>query len=190
MPHPVIPVPDLPDPAPPMPTPTPTQVEVPPSRPEVPPLPLQVIPSAVSPVAVAPPTIAPIPAVVPPVIAAPAPPKLPVASARLTQDQVEVISQRLNDINNQLEEEHKRGAVVLTVGKAAAAIWVGYVIYALRAGSLLTSLLSVMPLWRTLDPLPIIQAAEARMHRLKRRLESGKDKSAAPDEEELTSLMG
>jgi hypothetical protein len=190
-PHPIVPVPDLPEPTPPpapAPAPAPAQVEVPPSHPDLTPLPVPIAPVQVNPPVV----VAPAPMIEPPTFTGSVTPPLPAGSGRLSQDDVAEISQRLDSLSNQLEDERRQGAVILTVGKAAAAVWVGYVIYALRAGSLLTSLLSVMPMWRTLDPLPIIQAAEAKMHRLKRRLESGKGKgtSDTPDEEELSSVIG
>ena len=87
-------------------------------------------------------------------------------------------------MSQEMAEAQRRDGVLLTVGKAAAAAWVGYAIYALRAGSLLGSFLSIMPLWRSLDPLPVIEAAEARLHRAKRRLKSGKD------EQDLRSVVG
>jgi hypothetical protein len=87
-------------------------------------------------------------------------------------------------MSKEMAEAQQRDAVFITVGKVAAAAWVGYAIYALRAGSLLGSFLSIMPLWRSLDPLPVIEAAEARLHRAKRKLKSGKD------EQDLRSVVG
>jgi hypothetical protein len=93
-------------------------------------------------------------------------------------------------MSKEMETTHRQDGVTMTVGKAVAAAWVGYAIYALRAGSLLSSLLSIMPLWRSLDLLPIIEASEANLHRIKRRLKSGK-RGARPggDEQDLGAVI-
>jgi hypothetical protein len=46
---------------------------------------------------------------------------------------------------------------VRAVKQAFVAITVGYVVWSLRGASLLASLLTSMPLWRSLDPLPILE---------------------------------
>jgi predicted regulator of Ras-like GTPase activity (Roadblock/LC7/MglB family) len=44
-----------------------------------------------------------------------------------------MISQKLNTMSEQMAQGQQQEVVILTVGKAAAVVWVGYVIYALRA---------------------------------------------------------
>jgi hypothetical protein len=54
---------------------------------------------------------------------------------------------------------------VRAVRHTFVAITVGYVVWSLRGASLIASLLTSMPLWRSLDPLPILEnrvAAEKR----------------------------
>ena len=92
-------------------------------------------------------------------------------------------------MTKQMAEAQRRDGAVLTVGKAVAAAWVGYAIYALRAGSLLSSLLSIMPLWRSLDPLPVIEAAEAKLHRIKRRLKSNNGSAEGSDDQDLGAVV-
>jgi hypothetical protein len=48
-------------------------------------------------------------------------------------------------------------ASVRAVRHTFVAITVGYVVWSLRGASLLASLLTSMPLWRSLDPLPILE---------------------------------
>jgi hypothetical protein len=46
------------------------------------------------------------------------------------------------------------------VGAAAgvtAALSAGYVVWCLRAGTLLASVLSSLPMWRNFDPLPVLE---------------------------------
>jgi hypothetical protein len=47
--------------------------------------------------------------------------------------------------------------VVGTTAMVSTGLTVGYVVWLLRGGSLLASVLSVMPAWRFLDPLPILE---------------------------------
>jgi outer membrane lipoprotein-sorting protein len=59
-------------------------------------------------------------------------------------------------------------------------ISVGYVMWCLRAGYLMTSAVSALPLWRAIDPLPILDQAEKA-----RRTKGGKrEPTAAGDDEE------
>jgi hypothetical protein len=43
---------------------------------------------------------------------------------------------------------------------AATALSVGYVVWLIRGGSLLMSLITVIPTWRSFDPLPILESFE------------------------------
>ena len=48
-------------------------------------------------------------------------------------------------------------ATVVSFGASAA-----YFIWLLRGGSLLSSLLSILPAWKSIDPLPVLEASKAR----------------------------
>jgi hypothetical protein len=55
----------------------------------------------------------------------------------------------------------------LTVGAAtvvSSSVTMGYVIWMLRGGSLLTAFLSSMPAWQVFDPLPVLHAAAGRAY--------------------------
>jgi hypothetical protein len=49
-------------------------------------------------------------------------------------------------------------ATIRSVSQVALAMTAGYVMWSLRGASLLASLLTSLPLWRSLDPLPILEA--------------------------------
>ncbi len=67
-------------------------------------------------------------------------------------------------------------ATVLSFGASAA-----YLIWLLRGGSLLSSLLSILPAWKSMDPLPVLDSFENSRKRKKRR--------SASDAESLESLV-
>ncbi|MGI9285991.1 MAG: cadherin repeat domain-containing protein, partial [Pseudomonadales bacterium] len=63
----------------------------------------------------------------------------------------------LDDFRNELEAETRRGQTI--VGSAVAAstgISIGYVVWLVRGGVLLSSVLSSLPAWRLIDPLPVL----------------------------------
>jgi len=73
-----------------------------------------------------------------------------------------VIWEQLDELARQLDEG--LGSAALTVGAVAGitgALSVGYVMWALRGGYLLTTLLASTPLWSLVDPLPILEFAES-----------------------------
>ena len=55
-----------------------------------------------------------------------------------------------------------------------------YFIWLLRGGSLLSSMLSVLPAWKSIDPLPVLENFESRRRRKQR---------MASDHESLESLI-
>jgi len=66
----------------------------------------------------------------------------------------------------------------------------GYVLWALRGGSLLASMLATLPVWRWLDPLPILESREDDEKRKRKRGASAKDKDPdEQDEERLRSVF-
>jgi hypothetical protein len=75
---------------------------------------------------------------------------------------------------------------------------VGYVVWSLRGVSLLTSFLTTMPLWRTLDPLPVLEARARALARRRRREQrrswwrfwEKRPISSPSDEHELDEVIG
>ena len=61
----------------------------------------------------------------------------------------------------------------------AGTISVGYVIWLLRGGALLTAVLSSLPAWQFVDPLPVLDAWASR-----RKREAEDEKTAGKDEDE------
>ena len=88
-------------------------------------------------------------------------------------------SANFNDSLNRNIQEYKDDNVSLTstiVGGTAAAstsLSVGYLIWTMRSGVLMTSLLSSLPAWRFIDPLPIL----------------GKDATHTEDDESLEEIV-
>ena len=76
----------------------------------------------------------------------------------------------------------------LTAGAAclSGTLSVGYVIWCLRSGSLVASAVSSLPLWRSFDPLPVLDFWEREDHAAKNRREADE---ATPDEDLLQNLM-
>ena len=73
----------------------------------------------------------------------------------------------------------RRGLDDIAVGTAAMAstsLSVGYVVWVLRGGTLLASMLSAIPAWRTFDPLSIIETFK-------------EDESDEEDRETLVSMV-
>jgi hypothetical protein len=63
----------------------------------------------------------------------------------------------LNEMRDGLREEGRVEASTIVVSAAASiGLSVGYVIWLLRGGVLLSSVLSSLPAWRFVDPLPIL----------------------------------
>jgi len=92
------------------------------------------------------------------------------------------------EINDQLEMEASQGKLIIGAATGlAASVLVGYVVWALRAASLLLGALSALPMWRCFDPLPVLLGKD------KRRDEDEKKKSGEPepevDEEQVRELL-
>jgi hypothetical protein len=62
---------------------------------------------------------------------------------------------------------------------------VGYVIWCIRGGSLVATLLTTLPLWRWLDPLPVLDFHDRQAHKPKDGEEDNDDKT----EEKIRSMM-
>jgi len=68
---------------------------------------------------------------------------------------------------NELLDEEKRQIANFNVANVASAagvstgLSIGYVVWLLRGGVLLSSVLSSLPAWRTIDPLPVLSSMDA-----------------------------
>jgi VCBS repeat-containing protein len=85
--------------------------------------------------------------------------------------------------------QHRQQAVAVGVATGMSMSFAaGYVIWLLRGGSLLASLLAATPLWKSFDPLPVLAFWEKREKQ--RRRPGEKDKTRGDDEHELDKLFG
>jgi hypothetical protein len=83
-------------------------------------------------------------------------------------------------------------ATIRSVSQVALAMTAGYVMWSLRGASLLASLVTSLPLWRSLDPLPILEARAdkaAVAARKKRRKKARPDEPDRDDEDKLKSFV-
>ena len=71
----------------------------------------------------------------------------------------------------------------VVVGTSSAAS-IGVIVWVLRGGSLIASLMAGLPAWRMLDPIPIVESREKISA-----ASSDKDKEREEEEERLRSLM-
>jgi hypothetical protein len=66
---------------------------------------------------------------------------------------IEAMDQMREGIENQAKVEHLVSAAAVAAGVSLS---VGYLVWLVRGGILLSSLLSALPAWRMLDPLPVL----------------------------------
>ncbi len=65
--------------------------------------------------------------------------------------------QELDKARDRVQEEaHVEARVAASVFAVSTSLSVGYVLWLLRGGVLLASLLSSLPAWRLIDPLPVL----------------------------------
>jgi hypothetical protein len=63
----------------------------------------------------------------------------------------------LDSLRNEIDEETQLGRAVAGLSVVSATgLSIGYVVWIIRGGVLLSSLLSSMPAWRLVDPLPVV----------------------------------
>jgi len=75
----------------------------------------------------------------------------------LTVKAIEFLQESLDGMKKETEEQIKLNQVVASSAIAVTTgLSMGYVAWLLRSGVLLSSLLSTMPAWRILDPLPVL----------------------------------
>jgi hypothetical protein len=77
-------------------------------------------------------------------------------------------------------EQHFEKIAAETVGVVSGGLAVGYVLWLIRGGYLLSSLLTSMPAWRLVDPLPILDYLDD---------ESRADKRREDEDESLEELL-
>jgi len=97
-----------------------------------------------------------IPAVTPTVVAA-LPPSAPVG---VRQEDMDLLQKELAQLNDQLTASSQTHRMLQTVigstFTVAATVYAGYVVWILRSSSLLAGALAGLPVWRFLDPLPVL----------------------------------
>jgi hypothetical protein len=101
------------------------------------------------------------------------------------------MSKEMDAADDKLISDRKLNVVAGSATAASFGASAAYVLWMLRGGSLLSSLLSILPAWQSMDPLPVLDNFESRKRRKTRMksdlesLESMVDKSnsqAAPAE--------
>lgn len=82
-------------------------------------------------------------------------------------------------------------ATIRSVSQVAMAMTAGYVLWSLRGASLLASLVTSLPLWRSLDPLPILEsrADKAAVARERRRKKKLRNRIKREDDNKLGSFV-
>jgi hypothetical protein len=94
----------------------------------------------------------------------------PEARAIAAQAGSPILALRESDFARELAQarEHSvsqfeiRDAIVASSVAVTTSLSIGYVVWVLRGGVLLTSLLASMPAWRSIDPLPVLARIDAR----------------------------
>ena len=102
------------------------------------------------------------PTPVPPAPIEPAPTEVPIISVKQPTQHSEKLWRHLDELAQQLEANNARPKVSVgsVAGMTTTLLSVGYVIWCLRGGSLVATLLTTLPLWRWLDPLPVLERNE------------------------------
>jgi hypothetical protein len=144
----------------------------------------------VAPVEVTPPPLPPAP---PPVaVAPPAPPQPPAAPVAFIAQTDGVMSKQLDQLREQVTRETP--TIRLVAGSATFAslgLSVLYILWTMRAGYMLASLLSSLPAWSFVDPLPILDQFGKTEDDEDNDDSTGskKSKSAGDDDESLETLV-
>jgi hypothetical protein len=115
--------------------------------------------------------------------AAAAPPLALVRAAGPLAVKLEAMSKQLS------AADAAHNVTIRTVSQVALAMTAGYVMWSLRGASLLASLLTSLPLWRSLDPLPILEARADRekaraAKRRKARRKGGAEAQREPEDDD------
>ena len=100
------------------------------------------------------------------------------------------LASTLNAMSRQIANtDHAHNATIRTVSQVALAMTAGYVMWSVRGASLLASLVSSLPLWRSLDPLPILEARAEKASRKRRRKNRRRDAAEGNDDDKLKSMV-
>ena len=89
------------------------------------------------------------------------PVEVPTAAATVTTDEALTMTvwEDLGDLNDLLKDDSLFHQILIdSAFSAATGLTVWYVLWTVRAGYLLTSLIAQMPAWRMIDPLPILDS--------------------------------
>jgi len=113
-------------------------------------------------------------------------PLLAVAAKSAPDQIVQQIAETAKKVAQHQTVIHRVIGTLATVSATASA---GYLIWIARGGSLLLSMLTSAPIWRFLDPLPVLNSAK--MNTKKRRWFRKKPAEPTPDagDEKLEQLM-
>ena len=90
----------------------------------------------------------------------------------------------MDEVGHDLDSEHH--STQLTVGSTTAVtalMSIGYVIWAVRGASMAASFLATLPMWRWMDPLPVLESWESKKKKARR-----PKRTSDADEERLRSL--
>ena len=120
-------------------------------------------------------------------VAAAEPIELPDMAQPALWGALDMMTQQMNDAEEWREQERERQVVLQASTGVAFTLSAGFITWLLRAGTLASSLLSSMPLWRGFDPLPVLGFAVNERKRLKvatRRLQM-REAQDNPDVERL-----
>jgi hypothetical protein len=110
---------------------------------------------------------------------------MPVVSVTLAQ-----LSNGLDSLAQQLDTEKSRSVIIIGSATGMTALLsAGYVLWAVRGGSLLASMLATLPVWRWLDPLPILESRENEKKKKRKRGANQKEDEQEKDEERLRTLL-
>lgn len=104
---------------------------------------------------------------------------LPLYDAITSATENRAFIQELNQLSEQMTSDAEGEKRIVGASVAAGTgLSVGYVLWLLRGGVLLSSLLSALPAWRFIDPLPVLG-----------RMKDGDDEDDDEDDESLESLV-
>ncbi|ASJ70624.1 tandem-95 repeat protein [Granulosicoccus antarcticus] len=82
-------------------------------------------------------------------------------SITLTPDILRALSSMHSDVDEQQEQSDEVLKIIVQAGAVASmALTVGFVTWLLQSGSLLATALSTAPLWRAIDPIPVLKAGQ------------------------------
>ena len=99
----------------------------------------------------------------------------------IMREQLEILHQEMDESFEQSASEQK--TVVYAVSGVSATFAAGVVSYLLRAGSLMTSFLATMPIWKGFDPVSILIAKKEKS----KKDNKSKDTSSSEDASDQTT---